>query len=430
MVAAPTYVQATDTTDSVPAIYTAFHMGLVDVVSLLLHHGAELDSSTRNPTSYLGYRPLRFFKWKVNLLRSIGFSDWNPLDGSSNLLLGAIHTNDLEELFFGLEIVKMDPTMQVTGGRALVAAATFNNVCFAGILSAAGAPFRWNAAEDVYLCPLARGLRQNSSYEMGHWLLFSGADTRQLDIYSGTAWCSFWQGAAIRYGNVPIHFIQMEGILSHLLLHGSNPHDIFTSSNLPKTFASANYGKPWYHHFGQIKATEVARLPAYKSSVLGEWTEYGHGFPSNDWKEAYEKNEAQRRPAFLASWTSSGVISWSDAESDDERESDELNFENGAARPVEVGSSEDRNGNRVDQLNNVSTDDHESSDEDISSEDAVHIHDNSDDWILHDFIWHPTPASAMANIGSTSSCRSSEGYVPLLGGVSDSRHQDIIRKPV
>lgn len=47
-----------------------------------------------------------------------------------------------------------------------------------------------------------------------------------------------------------------------------------------------------------------------------------------------------------------------------------------------------------------------------------------------DFIWHPTPASAMANIGSTSSCRSSEGYVPLLGGVSDSRHQDIIRKPV
>ncbi|KAH6974280.1 hypothetical protein BKA56DRAFT_554399 [Ilyonectria sp. MPI-CAGE-AT-0026] len=269
---------------------------------------------------------------QVNLLRSIGFSDWNPLGGSSDLLVGAIHANDLEELLFGLEIVKMDPTMQVTGGRALDAAVSFNNVRFAGILTAAGAPLRWNSSEDFYICPLVRGLRENSSYEMGHWLLFAGADTRQFDFYSGTAWYSFWQGAAIRYGNVPIHFIQMEGILSHLLLHGSNPHDIFIRSNVPSTFASANFGKPWYHWFGQIKATEVARLPAYKSSVLREWTEYGHGFPSNDWKEAYEKNEAQRRPEFLASWTSSGVISWSDTGLDDERESDKSNFDNGLSR--------------------------------------------------------------------------------------------------
>lgn len=365
-----------------PAIHSAFRMGLVDVVSLFLNHGAELDCFTQNPTSHLGYRRLGFFKWKVNLLRSIGFSDWNPLGGSSDLLVGAIHANDLEELLFGLEIVKMDPTIQVTGGRALGAAVLFNNVCFAGILTAAGAPLRWNSSEDYYVCPLVRGLRENSSYEMGHWLLFAGADTRQLDFYSGTAWYSFWQGAAIRYGNTPIHFIQMEGILSHLLLHGSNPHDIFIRSNVPSTFASASFGKPWYHWFGQIKATEVARLPAYKSSVLREWIEYGHGFPSNDWKEAYEKNEAQRRPEFLASWNSSGVISWSDTGLDDEWESDKSNFDNGAPRPVEATSFEDKNNNRVDQLNNISAKDHEHSGGNLASEDAVFIDDDPDSWIL------------------------------------------------
>lgn len=360
-------------------------MGLVDVVSLFLHHGAEMDSFTQNPASYLGYQQLGHFKWKINLLRSIGFSDWNPLDESSNLLIGAIQTNDLEELLFGLEIVKMDPAMQVTGGRALGAAVSFNNVSFAGILTAAGAPFFFNygATEDVWGCPLVRGLRENSSYEMGHWLLFSGADTRHLDFHSGTAWYSFWEGAAARHRNMSVHFMQMEGILSHLLFHGSDPHDTFISSNIPNTLVPVWYGKPWYHYVGQIKAPEVARLCAYESAALPAWTEHRPDSPSNDWKEAYEKNETQRTPAFLASWTSSGVISWPDDGSEDERGADKSNLDTEALRPFKTGSLEDTNGNKPpDQFDNISTNDHKYSSEHVSSEDAVYIDDDPDRWIL------------------------------------------------
>ncbi|KAI0097664.1 hypothetical protein GGR51DRAFT_577955 [Nemania sp. FL0031] len=206
-----------------PAILHAFINGYFVVVSVLLLRGADifpLDSIL--PCCLANTHDS--FQWKIDTLRSMGYSDWKPnlphrlFIPSFTILHGACQSSSIQELLFALEVVGLDPNIQIKNSPLpLEIAITEDFLKGAVILVECGATVRLGAISDT-----------DGITALHHYLLLQGADSELTSVFS-----SPWQhvlsiSCAINaQGAMAIwSFTSLEGNLAHLLAHGSDPSEV------------------------------------------------------------------------------------------------------------------------------------------------------------------------------------------------------------
>lgn len=205
---------------SSPAMMLAFEIGQNHILSLFMFHGAQLEDFPQHPVFYVNDF---FFSSQVKFLRSIGFSDWNPDSSFNGFLQGAAGVGDIAELLFGLEEVELDPNDPFF--PALCAPGL--DVFMASLLVESGAEV--NFRETYGNSPLDICIRDGNR-ELMHWLLSHHANIIPSGYESPGVWQTVWKSAVQFNENrdrVTVNFIQLEGVLSHLLWHNSDPHATF-----------------------------------------------------------------------------------------------------------------------------------------------------------------------------------------------------------
>ncbi|RTE74334.1 hypothetical protein BHE90_011218 [Fusarium euwallaceae] len=302
-------------TVNLPAVLGALELGQDEILSLFLFHGAQLEGFAQHPVSCLD---TPFFSRQVKFLRSIGLSDWNPDTDWNNFLQGALWAGDIAELLFGLEEVKLDPNAQwkpLLSHRKL-------NVFMASLL----------VEFDTQVNPqiLPRGQKdmplnaciKNENSEVMHWLLSRDAKTTLGGYGSLSTWQTAWMSATrsrVKKRRDTVNFIELEGILSHLLWHNSDAHATFQHD------ISWEYTQQ-YLVSSSTRAQEVARAYSYcyREPVL----------EANGWKpdlaslrfyqEEFERSDQLRVPDFLTSWSANGILRGEPYHSDDGWEYDSI----------------------------------------------------------------------------------------------------------
>ncbi|KAI3343789.1 hypothetical protein F4824DRAFT_507553 [Ustulina deusta] len=284
--------------DSLPAILHAFKIGCLDSVSQLISRGAEIDSSTINPSSLFETKPCRTYHQRLNILTSVGFSDWK-VENRRSLLHGALAAGDWRGFLFALEIVGLKPQIdEVLGGIPLVDIVINNRMAMAAALIECGADVnRGNKgfSEPVIFITISR---QRDA--MTHFLLYCGVKTDFTDCHLVTPWYEAWRSLI---HTLRFKFSQSELLLTHLLLHGANPFETgqwghFDSVCGPATY---NYTNEW-----QMKSPEFARAWSF-SSCLGEKWLFN---PSQrrSLERSYEAFEIDRMPRMTIRWSENGLI--------------------------------------------------------------------------------------------------------------------------
>lgn len=329
--------------------------GFASAASSMLSHGADLEALSTELAKIFMSTESRIFTWQVKLLRSAGFSDWNVTEPSDHLLSGACWAADLQEALFALEIVGIDP--EIVGGHdraAIGNAAQAEWVEGLAILIDFGANVNpgeatWNGT------PLGRSFGFRGPMDAAHYLLLHGADPMLRDSWSASAWNHIWEIAFEH--ELPTRatgwsYIQLEGMLAHLLMHNADPFEIFHSALLGPDAR----GRPerLYDFVRQIRAVEVARAWSYNMKL--------HMFPSEmqeGWEGDYEAAESTRRPRFISEWSELGVMS--------AREPD-----------VQLMGGDDQGDQQKDEPNNINEEQHLPRELEDEEFDGVSTDDNGD----------------------------------------------------
>lgn len=92
---------------------------------------------------------------------------------------------------------------------------------------------------------------ETMNLEIMHWLLFRGNNPR---IWGGRALRPWFQFLVdLLRSRDTISFIKLEGILSHLLLHGVDPHELFRNPQGQGKSATATDGITWFQDLRERK---------------------------------------------------------------------------------------------------------------------------------------------------------------------------------
>ncbi|KAI0413478.1 hypothetical protein F5X98DRAFT_378725 [Xylaria grammica] len=285
--------------NSLPAILHAFSDGKLDCVTQLIYRGAEIDSFSVNPASlfdsYLS--PQRFLE-KFNLLTSTGFSDWK-VQSERSLLHGAILAGDWKRLLFALEIVGLVPR----GGER--PPLIYLSLCFHDDTVALGAALI-ECGADINGGSNGRDghLLQSSicrwNYTLAHFSLYCGANPRLTNLHSVNSWYEVWK--SLHY-SPKFQFVQTELLLTHLLLHGTDPFELAL----------------WYSYAKQVKCPEFARAWSFSSLFLSWWC---FSPRESEIAQDYEAFDVDRVPRMTFNWTNDGRVVRRDPVPHDDRDAD------------------------------------------------------------------------------------------------------------
>ncbi|KAK5637154.1 hypothetical protein RRF57_012866 [Xylaria bambusicola] len=292
---------------SLPAILYAFKENKLDSVTQLIHRGADIDSFRINPTSVFEFHLSRkSFSEGLNILISTGFSDWKVESGDS-LLHGAALTGDWKGLLFALEIVGLIPR-----GNELVPSPLFylairphcDAIAMGAALVECGADIDdgKNGSDRPLLC-LSIKCRQHT---MAHFSLYCGANPCFTNSHSINAWHAAWKSL---YCSENFQFVQWELLLTHLLLHGSDPfepaQDIHHDNVCGPQYCRCLYA--WYSK--QARCPGFARAWSFSSFHLEEWR-LSPSIPKK--KQDYEAFEADRVPRTATNRYNDGLVAQHD----------------------------------------------------------------------------------------------------------------------
>ncbi|KAF7541600.1 hypothetical protein G7054_g445 [Neopestalotiopsis clavispora] len=216
-----------------PAILLAFEDGFSTAVSSMMSHGADLNDFGNQPGGLLGNtRHKSELLWQIRLLRSLGYSDWQTSQSTDNILYGACWHRQMDLVLFALEVADINPNN--TGGldRAPIGnAAAMEWLRGVAVLVAAGA--RVNISNQTWNgTPLIRCIQaQNRLEDTGHFLLFQGANPNLCNYDGLSAWGMMWDMLPLAYGigSNSLSLIRFGSSLAHLLHHGADPFEIFTT---------------------------------------------------------------------------------------------------------------------------------------------------------------------------------------------------------
>lgn len=297
--------------DSRPAVLNAFRFSTDErILPLFIFHGAQLDGFELHPVSCLD---TPHFSRQVKFLRSIGFSDWNPGRNLNDFLRGALAAGDIAELLFGLEEVKLGPNDH----RRLLLSHPLLNVFMASLLVEFDAQVNPPPTSALFVdTPLSACISCENS-EVMHWLLSRDATTILDGCESSSAWQAAWGRLPERFNanrdRYTVNFIQLEGALSHLLWHNSDPHATFEG---PPTWLDLEH---WYCASSTTRAQEVARAYSYhtRETALKGSAQKPESEILRLGEEVYERSEQLRVPHFLASSSATGILCGKSYDSDD-----------------------------------------------------------------------------------------------------------------
>jgi len=202
-----------------PAVLRAFQFHSDRVLPLFISHGAQLDGFVSSPVSLLN---ASYFSKQVKILRSVGFSDWNPGGCPNEFLKEAIRAGDIAELLFGLEEVKLDPNNY----KIPLLSHSKVNVFMASLLVEFDAQVNPAPITRPHDTPLNASIK-NGNTEVMHWLLSRDANTILDGYESSSAWQTVWSSLKrldTKEKRDALNLIKLEGVLSHLLWHNSGRH--------------------------------------------------------------------------------------------------------------------------------------------------------------------------------------------------------------
>lgn len=231
----------------------------------MMCHGADLHDFESQLAGVWGDANDRdAFVWKVRLLRSLGYSDWKTNESVETILYGACWHSHMELALFALEVVRIDPNLTSGFKRApLGNAAQRQWVEGVAVLLEAGASPNisngsWNGT------PLFRsfsGLLSDTS----HFLLLQSSNPNTSDSQGITIWnrlCQYlgpWWDVTWRDN---VSFIHFEGSLAHLLHHGSDPFEIFITTNR-NGLRNDQLPRLWFETASHVRACDAARFWSY-----------------------------------------------------------------------------------------------------------------------------------------------------------------------
>jgi hypothetical protein len=246
------------------------------------------------------------FQWKIELARAMGYSDWHigsPLGPnlSNTILHGACEEANLHEVLFALEIAGPDPNLEGVHKRTALGYAADR-----GFLKGAVTLVECGAEVDSSKVsgngtPLIRSLDSGWCSDVTHYPLLQGANP-QLETDCGeSTWHQVWNVACDEVGNRPSSwsFVRLEGELTHLLLHGSDPFELFVDPEPKSTHPPYH----WYVSKLYLRAPEIARSWSY-----GLAREHINMAPSEEWISSFRNAEERRTPRYTFSWSPSGLI--------------------------------------------------------------------------------------------------------------------------
>lgn len=310
-----------------PAVLKAFEQGYISTVSALMAHGADLSSFGPTAATLLDDRnDHRVFPWKVRTLRNIGFSDWNVETEADNLLYGACWAKSLEELLFALEIAGINPNIVGSLGRAPIGNAAQRNF-FQGVAILIEYGAKVNTSTNTWNgTALNRSLDGHGRMlDMSHYLLLEGANPHLPNSMNETVWSRCINAAFGGLSSIhPIawSFPQMEGELTHLLLHNADPFELIAVVDDPEWLADESESesdsevdeepalwKPaWSTHIQQVRLLEACRAWSYAIPMKDcRWSRF---------KTEFELREQTRQPRFACTWSPSGLIYHASFETD------------------------------------------------------------------------------------------------------------------
>lgn len=182
----------------------------------------------------------RKFKWKIQLLRSMGYSDWKvehpAVPGLSNSLLhGACDSANFSEVLFALVIAQIDPnSKEYSGSTPLGNALLKNFLKGAAVLIECGAKIdsgveSGNDTSRIWSVPSVLSFNETTQY-----LLRQGANPHIANILGDATWHETWIWSfRSGFGWWPDRwsFIRLEGALAHMLLHGLDPFRSYIDPN-------------------------------------------------------------------------------------------------------------------------------------------------------------------------------------------------------
>ncbi|KAI1140197.1 hypothetical protein F5Y05DRAFT_377519 [Hypoxylon sp. FL0543] len=303
----PNTFYGTITEDRLPGVLFAFDRGYSSAVSAMLSRGADIVSFGPLVAGLLQSLNAGF-KWKVELLRGLGFCDWNaelPVAPrlSNSMLYGACEEGDFRELLFALEIAQLDPNLEGFDRRTPLAIAAKDGSFPEGVAVLIECGAEINSNIDSYCgISLIRSLRKLSwPTDTTHYLLLQGANPHLKTEYGETIWHQIWNipcDAAGRRAD-GWSFIDLEGGLAHLLLHGADQFQLFLDPLRSVGYPPYN----WSCSKLYLRAPEIGRSWSY-----GARREPRNFRSPEKWIKDFESGEDTRVPQFDISWSLEGLI--------------------------------------------------------------------------------------------------------------------------
>ncbi|KAI4865861.1 hypothetical protein F4820DRAFT_457939 [Hypoxylon rubiginosum] len=316
----PNMFYGTITEKRLPAILFAFDRGYSSTVSAMLSRGADIISFGPILAGLL-QKLNAGFKWKVQLLRSVGYSDWkvelpNASRLSNTLLHGACEDRNFQEVLFALEIAQIDPNSEGEHRRTPLGHAASWGRFLKGVvvLVESGAEVNPNIASRNGT-PLVQSLGRidQRGFWRGYWLndtthylLLQGASPHLRYEAGKNAWQLIWNLPWYGIGRWPrrLSFISLEGGLAHLLLHGSDPFRVF----LDPAFLNQRSGLRNTTHDTYDRYASKLNLRALETGRSWSYGPVRWRKNAKEWLSKFEHCEETRKPRLDISWSPRGMI--------------------------------------------------------------------------------------------------------------------------
>lgn len=254
----------------------------------MLSHGADLNDFGSQPAGLFGKSTQTdAFIWKIRLLRSLGYSDWQSGESMESILYGACWHCHMDLVCFALEVAGIDPNLTGGFGRAPVGnAAQRGWLEGVAVLVAAGArvnisDLSWNGT------PLIRSFRYHIRLDgVDNFLLLQGANPNLRNFHGDTAWGRIWQNLTLLSGMVrdTISYIDFGNSLAHLLHHGADPFEIFTTRLDIDPWGRSNRTQ-WFDDIGYVRASDVSLFFSQELEEREETKQRVPKWPDGTWPD-------------------------------------------------------------------------------------------------------------------------------------------------
>ncbi|KAH9238499.1 hypothetical protein K456DRAFT_1176993 [Colletotrichum gloeosporioides 23] len=307
----------------------AFQEGYRDTTSMMLSSKADL-SIFGNRLGGLfdcaGMSESQIF-WKVDLLKSIGYSDWrignsvctvdwgdsrfgSTWNNLNNLLYGATEVQQSDLTLFALEIAGIDPNQVGRLNRTpLGNAATRAWLEGVMILLYYGACINVNEG-DWSGTPLYGSSQHGLLTDTSHYLLLQGADPK-LKCFQGLSVLSYImekQYSPELFYYLRFAYIALEGSITHLLYHGSDPFEVLSTDYSERKYYEYPLSERWFDLLGPLQASDIARFKSYGVKRKGKSGWFGEALPKT-FGEMINAMDESRDFDWRFEWNGCGVMS-------------------------------------------------------------------------------------------------------------------------